>query len=122
MFEGIVGILLLLVITAVVLMIVNRFKIGVEVDGFGSAFIAAVVIAIVGGGIVWLLNILGINLLGGVVGMIAVLIVVAIVLMIADRFVSGLHVSSFGGAFISAIVVSITFLFFIFILGVLRVI
>ena len=43
-----VSIIVALIVAAVVLMIVDRLNLGLSVDGFGSAVIAAIVIAIVG--------------------------------------------------------------------------
>jgi len=81
---------------------VGKFGLGLEVDGFGSAFIAAIVIAIVGGLINWLLGVVGISIGGGWIGAIVHLIVAAVVLMVSDKLLSGLKVAGFGGALIAA--------------------
>ena len=78
---------------------------GLEVSGFGPAFIAAIVIAVVGGLISWLLGFLGITIGGGLLGAIINLVIAAIVLMIAGNFVKGLAVKGFTGAFVAAIAI-----------------
>jgi putative membrane protein len=89
---------------AIILMIVSRLGMGLTVSGFGAAFIAAAVISIVGGVVTWLLGLLGITLGGtGLLAAIFGVIVAAVVLLISDRFVSGLKVNGFTGAIVAAI-------------------
>ena len=92
-------------ISGFVIWIVGKLKLGLEVDGFGSAFLAAIVIAIVAGIITWLLSIAGIQDGSGLIGGIVHLIVSAIVLMICDRFLSGLKVAGFVGALVASIAI-----------------
>ncbi|HSN73642.1 MAG TPA: phage holin family protein [Anaerolineae bacterium] len=103
MLGAIVGILLALLAAAVVIFIVGKLNLGLSVDSFMAAFIAAAVIAIVGGVIAWLLGVLGITIGGGWLGAIINLIIAALVLMFSDRFVKGMKVNGFGGAIIAAI-------------------
>lgn len=105
--DVLVSIIIALVVSAVVLMIVDRFNLGLSVDGFGSAIIAAAVIAIVGGAVMWLLGALGITIGGGLLGLIVFLVVAAVVLLISDRFLPGLSVSGFSGAIIAAISIGV---------------
>ena len=77
------------------------------VVGFGSAIIAAAVIAIVGGAVMWLLGALGITIGGGLLGLIVFLVVAAVVLLISDRFLPGLSVNGFSGAIIAAISIGV---------------
>lgn len=107
MLSAIVGIVVTLALAAVVLMIVSRLGLGLTVAGFGSAFIAAAVIAIVGGVIAWLLGALGITVGGGFLGAIINLIIAAVVLMLSDRFIKGMAVSGFVGAIVAAIGIGI---------------
>jgi putative membrane protein len=90
-----------------------------SVANFTSALIAAVVIALVGAVVNWLLGALGINIGGGLLGTIVYLIVAAIVLMISDRFVSGMTVSGFGGAIIAAIAIAVVYWLVTWLLGLL---
>ncbi len=106
---GIVGLLIGIVLGALisgfVIWIVGKLGLGLEVDGFGSAFIAAIIIALVGGVINWLLGLLGVTIGGGWLGAIIHLIIAAIVLMISDRLLKGLRVAGFVGALIAAIAI-----------------
>lgn len=90
-----------------IIWIVGKLGLGIEVSGFGAAFIAAIVIAIVGGLITWLLGLLNITIAGGWLGAIINLIIAAIVLMISGRFVPGLTVKGFTGALVAAIAIGV---------------
>jgi putative membrane protein len=102
-----INFLVALVVSAVVIYIVGRLNLGLTVSGFGAAIIAALVIAIVGTVIFWLLGVLGITIGGGLLGAIIYLIVAAIILMISDRFVPGMKVNGFMGAIIAAIAIGV---------------
>lgn len=100
----ILGLALVWAFGAVVLLIVGRLGLGLSVDGFVPAFIASAVISIVAGVIIWALGFIGISVGGpGLLGAIVSLVVSAIVLLISDRFVSGLKVNGFAGALIAAL-------------------
>ncbi len=100
----ILGIALAWVFGAIVLMIVSRLGLGLSVDGFVPAIIASAVISIVSGLIIWALGFFGISVGGpGFLGAIVSLLVSAIILLISDRFVSGMKVNGFVGALIAAI-------------------
>ncbi len=105
--DMILQVLLNLLLAAVVIYIVGRLNLGLTVDGFVPAIIAAAVIAIVSGVVMWLLGLLGITIGGGLLGAIVSLIVAAVVLLIADRFVPGMKVAGFGGAIIAAIAIGV---------------
>jgi putative membrane protein len=58
--------------------------------------------------ITWLLGLLGINLgAGGFLAAIVNLIVAAVILMISDRFISGMKVNGFTGALIAAVAIGV---------------
>ena len=103
----ILSFIIAVIVAAVVLMIVSRLNLGLSVANFTSAIVAALVIALVSAVVSWLLGALGIGVGGGVVGLIINLIVAAIVLMISDRFVTGMKVNGFGGAIIAAIAIAV---------------
>jgi putative membrane protein len=105
------------VVAAVVLMIVSRFNLGLSVAGFGPAVIAAIVIAVVGAIVLWLLGALGISIGGGLLGTLVYLVVAAVVLMISDRFVSGMKVNGFSGAIIAAIAIAVVYWLLTWLLG-----
>ena len=107
MLATLLGILLALVLAAVVIMIVSKLNLGLTVDGFGPAIIAAAVIAIVGGLIYWLLGVLGITIGGGWLGAIINLIIAAVVLLTAGRMLKGLKVNGFVGALVAAIAIGV---------------
>jgi len=57
--------------------------------------------------LIWLLGLLGITIAGGLLGAIIHLIIAAVVLMISDRFISGLKVHGFGGALVAALAIAV---------------
>ncbi len=98
----ILGILLAWVAAAVVIFIVAKLNLGISLDGFVPALIAAAVIAIVGGIIAWLLS-FGFTVSGAWLSAIINLIVAAVVILISARFVKGMKVNGFVGAIVAAI-------------------
>lgn len=105
------------VVAAVVLMIVSRFNLGLSVSGFGAAAISAIVIAIVGAVVNWLLGLLGLSIGGGWLGALVFLIVAAVVLLLSDRFVSGMTVKGFTGAIVAAIGIGVVYWILVWLLG-----
>jgi putative membrane protein len=103
----IVGLALGIIAYAFVIWIVGKLGLGMEVSGFGGAIVAAIVIGIVTAVVMWLLNLFGLAPGGGWLGAIVSLIIAAIVLMISDRFVSGLRVKGFLGAIVAAIAIGV---------------
>ena len=102
-----ISVVVWLVGAAIVLLIVDRFNIGVKVGGFVNALVAAVVIAILAAGLLWILGALGITFGGGILGAIMLLIAAAVVLMFAGRLLKGFSVSGFSGAIIGAIAIAV---------------
>lgn len=107
MFGTLMSALVYLVVSAVVILIVGKLNLGLTVKSFGSAIMAAVVIALVAGLVVWGLGLFGITLTGGWLAAIVNLIVAALVLMIADKFLSGMEVHGFLGAIIAALAIGV---------------
>lgn len=103
----IISMIIALIVSAVVLMIVSNLNLGLKVDGFGSAIIAAIVIAVVGGIVVWLLGLLGLSIGGGWLGFIVYLVVAAVVLLLSGSILPGLSVSGFVGAAVAAVAIGI---------------
>jgi putative membrane protein len=103
----ILGVIIAIVAYAVVIYIVGKLGLGMEVSGFAGAIVAAIVISIVTAIVVWLMGLLGLSFGTGILGAIISLIVAAIVLLISDRFVSGLRVNGFVGAIIAAIAIGV---------------
>jgi putative membrane protein len=114
-----IGVVVGALISGVVIWIVSKLGLGLEVDGFGSAFIAAIIIAVVGGIITWLLDLLGISIAGGWLGAIIHLIIAAVVLMISDRLLKGLRVAGFVGALVAAIAIGAVYWVLAWLIGLL---
>jgi putative membrane protein len=89
--------------SALVIWIVGKLGLGLTVEGFGGALIAAIVIALVTGVVVWLFTWLGISVGGGFLGGIVALLIAAVVLLLSDRFVNGIKVNGFVGAIVAAL-------------------
>jgi len=111
-----------LLISALVIWIVSRLNLGLTVRGYGAAIIAALVIAVVGAVILWLLGLLGITIGGGLLGAIVLLIVAAVVLMLSDKFVPGMEVKGFSGAIIAAIAIAVVSWIISWLLGLLGIV
>ena len=92
-------------ISGFVIWIVGKLRLGLEVNGFGSAFVAAFIIAIVAGVITLLLSFVGLQDGEGLVGGIIHVIIAAIVLMISSRFLPGLKIAGFTGALVASIAI-----------------
>lgn len=102
----------LLVVTAViglisgfVIWIVGRLRLGLDVHGFGSAFIAGIVIAVGAMIITMLLGFAGLQDSNGLIGGLVHLVISAIVLIISARLLPGLKVAGFTGALVASIVI-----------------
>ncbi len=104
-----IGVVIGALISGFIIWIVSKLGLGLEVDNFGSAFIAAIIIAIVGAIITWLLGVLGISFDGNWLAAIVQLIIAAIVLLISDRLLKGLRVAGFVGALVAAIAIGVIY-------------
>ena len=107
LFDVLFNMVMLGLLGGFVIWIVGKLHLGIEVDGFGVAFIASFVIAIIGGLVNWLLAAIGISfdsrLLGGIVN----LVVAAVVLMLSGRILPGMRVRGFTGALIAAVCIGV---------------
>jgi len=104
---AIIGILLGALFSGFVIWLVAKLNLGLEVDGFGPAYIGAIIIAGVSWLLLWLLSTLGITIGGGFLGAIVHLIVAAVVLMISGNIVKGLRVKGFSGALVGAVALAV---------------
>jgi putative membrane protein len=102
-----IDLIIITLVAAVVIWIVGKLGLGMTVDSYGSAITAAIVIAIVTAVLIWLLDLIGISFGGVLLGPILTLIVAAVVLLLADRFLSGLQVKGFVGAIVAAIAIGV---------------
>lgn len=107
MLNTLLSIAIVWLLSALVIYIVGRLNMGMTVNSFGAALIAALIIALVSGLVNWLLGFLGITIGGGFLWGIVSLVVAALVLLISDRFVSGMKVNGFAGALIAAVAIGL---------------
>lgn len=101
-----IALLIILVIAspiyALIIWLVGMLRLGLEVSGFGAAFLAAVVIVLLNSLVILLLGAIGITLEGDLLAVIIQLVIAALILMIADRTVKGLYVKGYKGALLAA--------------------
>ena len=102
-----IALVLAILAAALVIWIVSKLGLGLSVDGWMAAIIAAIVIAVIGYLIYWLLGVLGISIPGGWLGAIINLIIAAVVLLLGGRWLSGLQVEGFVGAIVAAISIGV---------------
>lgn len=107
MLNTLLSIVIGLLLYALVIYIVGRLNMGLTVANFTSALIAGAVIAIVAWLVWWLLGLIGIGGGSGIIAAIVNLVVAAVILLIADRFVPGLKVNGFVGALIAAVLIAV---------------
>jgi putative membrane protein len=101
-----IALLIILVIAspiyALIIWLVGKLRLGLEVSGFGAAFLAALVIVLLNSLVILLLGAIGIILEGDLLAVILQLVIAALFLMIADRIVKGLYVKGYKGALLAA--------------------
>jgi putative membrane protein len=107
MVSALIGIILVGLIGGLVIWIVSKLNLGLTVDGFGTAFIASFVIAIISGVLAWLFGIFGLTFGGGLLGGIVNLVVAAVVLILAGGLMPGVQVAGFTGAIVAAISIGV---------------
>jgi putative membrane protein len=107
MFGTLISIAVYWVVAALVIFIVGKMNLGLTVKSFGSALIAALVIALVSGVLGWLLGLLGISFGTGLLAALVNLLVAAVVLMVSDKFLGGMEVHGFMGAIVAALAIGV---------------
>jgi putative membrane protein len=107
MFGTLISIVVYWVVAALVIFIVGKMNLGLTVKSFGSALIAALVIALVSGVLGWLLGLLGISFGTGLLAALVNLLVAAVVLMVSDKFLGGMEVHGFMGAIVAALAIGV---------------
>jgi putative membrane protein len=100
------GIIIEILLTAVALLIGAYIVPGVEIAGFGSAIIAAILIAVVNGTVGFILRILTLPLNFLTLGLVSFVISVLMVLLV-DYMMAGFNTTGFIAAAILAIVVAL---------------
>lgn len=100
-----IGMAITLVIAVLAIWIVGKLGLGLEIDGFGAALLAALAIAVLGGLASWALSLLGVQDGSGWIGGIVHLLISAAVLLLAGRSLPGLRVKGFAGALVAAVAI-----------------
>jgi len=100
------GIILEILLTGLAMLLGAYFVPGVQIDGFGSAIIAAILIAIVNGTIGFILRILTLPLNFLTLGLVSFIITVLMILLV-DSMMTGFNTSGFFSAALLAIVVAL---------------
>jgi putative membrane protein len=105
----VVTLVIAIVVSAVVLLIVDRLNLGLRVGGFVNAIIAAIAIALVDWVVLKVLAALNIQVPGPTELITAVVyfVVAAVVLIIAARLIRGFAVTGFIGAVVAAVAIAV---------------
>ena len=98
----IIGILVGALFSGLIIWVVGKLGWGIEVDGFGPAFLAAIVIAVLNAFTAWFWNLIGFES----ASIPTHIILTAGFLVAAGSLVEGLRVKGFLGALIAAVVIA----------------
>ena len=109
--------IIFLVVAAIVLMVVDRMNLGISVGGFLNAMIAAAAIAVTSAIVLWLLGLLGISIGGGFLGLMVGILVAALILWLAAKFIPGYSTDGYTGAIIGAIAIGVLYWLINWLLG-----
>ena len=102
----IIGILIGALLSGLIIWVVGKLGLGIEVDGFGPAFLTAIVIAIFNAFANWLWGVLGYTPEGGWLGAVTHLVLAAGFLVGAGSLIKGLRVKGFVGALIASVAIA----------------
>jgi putative membrane protein len=108
--NSILAIIVSWIITAVILLIIDRLNVGIRVESFGIALLAALVIAVLNAVLGTILRLLALPLNLITLFLLSWLIswvITAIILYAAAKIVRGFEIKSFGSALIGALVMAI---------------
>ena len=100
------GLLLRWIIGAITLFVIAYLVPGFHIQGWASALIAVLVIALLNATLGFLLKILTFPLSILTLG-IFLLVINAFILLLASRLVPGFHVDTFGSAFVGAVILAV---------------
>jgi uncharacterized membrane protein YvlD (DUF360 family) len=94
-----ITILIVLVIASpiytLIIWLVGKLRLGLEVSGFGTAFLTALVIVFLNSAVTLALGAAGITLEDDLLAVFIQLVIAALILLIADRIVKGLYVKGY---------------------------
>jgi putative membrane protein len=102
----VITILLGAIFSGLIIWIVGRLGIGLEVDGYGPAYLAAIVIAVLSGIIVWFFGVIGFTA-SGWFGALVDLLVAGAVILTASRWIKGIRAKGYVGAIVAAIAIAV---------------
>jgi len=102
----ILGIVIATAVMAALIWIVGKLGLGLEVDGFGPAFVTALLVAVVGGLVNWVwTGLLGFGTGSGIwSGIFHIVVAAGVLLFVGDR-VRGIQVKGFGGAIVACLAI-----------------
>lgn len=104
---AIIGVVIATIVSGLLIWIVGKLGLGIEVAGFGPAFMTGFIIALLWLFATWLWNLIGYTPAGGISGAITHLLLTAAFLYAIRNSVSGLKVNGFTGALIAAAAIAI---------------
>lgn len=104
---AIIGLAITTIIAGIIIWLVGKLGLGIEVTGFGPAFMTGFVIALLWLFATFLWNLIGYTPAGGLAGAITHLILTAGFLYAIRNSISGLMVKGFTGALIAAAAIAI---------------
>jgi putative membrane protein len=100
-------IVIVTIVSGLVIWTVSSLNLGLRVRGFLTALIAAIMIAIIGAVVRFVLAAIGVPNPGGITGFVERLIISAGVLMVSDKLLPGLTVHGFKGAITAALAIAV---------------
>ena len=100
--SAIIGILIGAIFSGLIIWIIGKLGWGLEVDGFGPAYIAAIIIAVLNGLASWIWGLLGFSALSTPTH----ILLTAGFLMVVGERLNGLRVKGFAGALIAALIIA----------------
>jgi putative membrane protein len=95
-----------LLITALILIVISKFLPGFEVDGFGPAIIAAIVIGLVNGTLGFILRILTFPINFLTLGLFS-FVITALMLLLSAKIVPGFKINGFWPALYGALLIAL---------------
>jgi putative membrane protein len=100
------GIIISILVSALILIVISKFLPGFQVDGFGPAIIASIVIAIVNGTLGFILRILTFPINFLTLGLFS-FVVTALMILLASKIVPGFRISGFWPALYGALLIAL---------------
>lgn len=103
----IIGTLLGALVSGFIIWVVGKLRLGLEVSGFGPAYLAAIVVGLLNAFANWFWSVIGYSPEGGWAGAVTHLVLTAGFFMAAGSWIKGLRVKGFLGALVAAVAVAL---------------